>query len=400
MGAFNFPISNPTIGGGTAFTGLLAEFLSQLGQQRLGRASIAQDLFSNLFGAQMEATRRPISLVDQLLLSGQVGNIFPLSQAGPEELRRFTTPTRNPLLENLMNRLDIFSRGALTPSEQREERLRSRPEVQSAVNRFGRGGTVADIGRAVQGFQRGGRLIVDPRKRRGVDSVAGPVSIFDRQGEPVGVAGEGGRPETIDIRPIVGGGAQRRISPQTGGALDTERGISPLPTGGVLEQRRGITPLPTGGVLAPLDRAAPQVPTRDVVLSRDEQFRLEELQRVRPDLPFEQAVAIARNPAGLEALAGIETEPRTAAARLIANALSADQRFGDPFVRSLALGRAPAPGVEATMADLMGLSPDLLGSLQSVIGPGLLPQFLFELSAFTPTGTRTRGAVTGGVRLR
>ena len=288
-------------------------------------------------------------------------------------------------MQTLLDRLDIFSRGALTPEEQLEESRRRVPAGITAG--FGEGATIGDIGRRVRGFQFGGRMVVDPGKRRTPGAVQGPVSILDRLGRAVGVAGEGGSRETIDIRPV--------------GREQPTRGIGPLPRapgpGGVMPQR-GIGLLPRE--LGPDIRSQPAIPQRDVVLSRDEQFSLEELQRAAPHLTFEQAVAFARNPASLEALSGVETDPRSAAARLVAGAVAADQRFGDPFVRSLALGRAPAPGTEATMRDLMTLSPDLLGSLQSVLGPGMLDQYLFELGAMTPTGTRARGATVGGLRLR
>src|SRR3972149_2587252 len=110
-----FDISNPTIGGGSQFTAYLLDLLNQLGQQRNYRAGLGSDLFGSLLGAQLEANRRPISLVDQLLLSGQVGSPFALSQSSQEQRGRYTSAPQSNLLGDLMRRLDMFSVGALTP---------------------------------------------------------------------------------------------------------------------------------------------------------------------------------------------------------------------------------------------------------------------------------------------
>src|SRR3990170_2365098 len=113
-----FDISNPTIGGGSQFTAYLLDLLNQLGQQRNYRAGLGSDLFGRLLGAQLEANRRPISLVDQLLLSGEVGSVFPLSQANQEQRGRYSSAPQSNLMSDLQRRLEMFTVGALTPSQQ------------------------------------------------------------------------------------------------------------------------------------------------------------------------------------------------------------------------------------------------------------------------------------------
>ncbi len=348
--ASGFSIQNPTVTGGSTFLDLLNRFRSLLNERQLGQAAVGQDLFGSLLGAQMEANRRPISLVNQLALSGQVGSQFPLSQASEDQLRRYRTPNQNPLLQRLMDRLDIFSEGMNTPAQ----------------------------------LAHGGQLIVDPSKSKtsGGGSVAGPVTINDRSGKTVAVAGESGGAEKIDVQPIPAP-IQKvvdRFGPKEGVFIgDIGRAVQAHTT------QKGEKAV-----------AAADLPSD---LSRTERFRALELLRLRPDLDIERIVAIARSPAGLEALAGTQTDPRAAAARLIGEAIGQDNRFSDSFVRSLALGRPPAPGTEATARDVTTLSPDLLASLQSLIGPDLFSEFAFELNALSPTGTRARQAVTGGVRV-
>jgi hypothetical protein len=365
---------NITIGGGTEFNTFLAEMLRQLGEQRLGRAGVAQDLFSQLFGAQIEANRRPISFVDQLMLSGEVGNVFPFSQAGSERLARFRTPPRTDLVRRLMDRLDIFSRGALTEQEQQEETIRSTPGLQGALSSFGQGTDIGDIFETVQGFAHGGTMTVDPKKKTSTKStVAGPISIFDKQGQPVAVAGEGGQQEVVSFEPI-----RQPIRRDS---------VAPPPS------------RPQGGGIDLASQALaghPRLAGRDVVLTRDEKFRLDEL--LAQKVSFDEAVNIARNPGQFEAFIGQQSDPFAVASRALSSALAGDTRFSDPFVRALALGRQPAPGVEATTRDLSLLPRDLLEALQSIVGPDNFGQYLFELGNLTPRGTRT--STVGGVRLR
>ncbi len=378
MGVGSFPITNPTVTGGTAILDL-QRLLDQLENEgRLGRAAVGQDLFSSLLGAQTEANRRPISLVNQLALSGQVGSQFPLSQASQDQLNRFRTPNQNPLLQRLIDRLDIFSERALDEGQRSEARRR---EVASD---FGDGAFIGDVQGRVKRLAHGGQLIIAPGKatgaRKPAGAIAGPVSINDRTGRTVAIAGEGGGAETIDVKPIPDE-TIRSIGPAGTALLDPKAG---------LDDQRGTNPV---GENVALDLTLPDN------LSRTERFRSEELLRLRPDLGIERIVAIARSPAGLEALAGTETDPRAAAARLIGEAIGQDNRFSDAFVRSLSLGRSPAPGTEATARDFTTLSPDLQESLKSLIGPDLFSQFAFELNSLSPTGTRARQAVTGGVRV-
>lgn len=371
-----FSIPNQTIGGGTAFTAQLMQLLEMLSQSRNVRAGLGSDLFSNVLGMQLEANRRPISLVDQLLLSGQVGSALPLSQAGQEQIGRFTSRPQSNLMADLQRRLEMFTVGALTPQQQVSEGFNpqtgisltqaERDYIRSlAESRGQEPGQFADEPRQ---FAHGGRLRIDPGRIVSTPStIAGPASVVDRTGRRVALMGEAGRPETLTVSPGVRGG----IATTTGGEGEAP-GLE-VPGGGVPpeEQARGK-------------------------LRRDEQIRFDEITRLRPGLPLDVRLIIAERPGAFEQWIGVQTDPRAAGSRLIGGAIAGDERFSPSLLRSLALGRAPSPG-ELTARDFSSLPPDVQQSLMSVIGPDLMQQFFFELGAFTPTGRQT--GISGPVRV-
>lgn len=369
MGAGNFNIPNLTLGAGSDFTAQLIALLEQLNSSRNYRAGLGSDLFGSLLGAQLEANRRPISLVDQLLLSGQVGSALPLSQAGQEQLGRYTSRPQSNLLGDLQRRLDMFSVGALTPVQQVSEGYNPESGVRltqperdyiraDARNRGLEPGQFADEPRAMQ---YGGRMRIDPNQIVSTPSrVAGPASVVDRTGRSVARIGEAGRAEDMTVSP-------------RGGYATTSRA-----PGGTMSGPYATTQSPSGAILRP-----------------DEQIRFDEITRVRPELPVEVRVSIAQNPGGFEQYVGVQTDPRAAGSRLIGGAISGDARYSPGLQRSLALGRAPSPG-ELTARDFTSLPPDLQEALMSVIGPDLFRQFAHELSAMTPRGLRT--GIAGPVR--
>ena len=349
-GGFNLP--NLTIGGGTTFTQQLIDLLKQLGTERQVRAGLGQDLFTQLLGAQLEANRRPISLVDQLLLSGQVGSVFPLSQAGEELRGRFTTRPQTNLLGDLQRRLEQYSVGALTPGQQVAEGydpnsgLPLTPGQEEYIRRLPGARTDAEF-RRPQRFQYGGRLRIDPNRLISTPgTAAGPASVIDRTGRSVALMGEAGRPETMTVR---GGYAAPR-----GGTATTFGEAAGAPQSGA------------GNGEAQL-RAK---------LRQDDQIRFDELTRLRPELPFDVRYSIAQRSGDFEQYVGAQTDPRVAAARLVGGAISGDVRYSPKLLRSLALGRVPSPA-DLTARDFANLPPDLQQAFISVIGPDELAQFGF-----------------------
>ncbi len=369
-----FTLPNLTIGGGSQFTAQLMQLLQMLSESRNVRAGLGSDLFGNVLGMQLEANRRPISLVDQLLLSGEVGSAFPLSQAGQEQIGRFTSRPQSNLMSDLQRRLEMFTVGALTPQQQVGEgfdpqtgiRLtqQQRAFIEDLARQGGQtpGQFADEPGRAPgtpRQFAHGGRLRIDPNRIVSTPStVAGPASVVDRTGRRVALMGEAGQPETMTV---------------DGGDV-----------------RGGIATTAGGGLLSASDEPVPGK------LRPDDQIRFDEITRVRPELPVGVRVAIAQRPGDFEQWVGVQTDPRAAGSRLIGGAIAGDQRFSPSMQRSLALGRAPSPG-ELTARDFASLSPDVQQSLMSVIGPDLMQQFFFELGEFTPRGQRT--GIAGPVRI-
>lgn len=386
-GAFQLP--NLTVGGGSAFSALLAQLLGELGQQRNVRAGLASDLFGQLLNRGMEANRRGgLGLVDQLLLGGEVGSVLPLSQGSQEQLGRYTSRPEGNLLQDLQRRLDLFSVGMLTPTQQvaagfnpstgveltpseseyirlagMSPQQRTRDAVAHGVNPQ-TGAPLTDperryISALPQGFQYGGSAVIDPKRLRSTGGYwAGPATITDVSGKKVGRIGEGRRPEQVNITPMPVGIGTGPISVQ-------------------------------GSAKTPPASATPGATDELASLPLDVQYRLEAITQARPDLPMDVRLNIARSPGGFEAYSGIQTDPRAAGARLLGGALQGDRRFSGSLVRSLALGRPPSPA-DLNAADFSRLPPDLQESLLSVVGPDLARQWLFELSGFTPRGTRTR----------
>lgn len=363
-----FTLPNVTIGGGSQFTAQLMQLLQMLSESRNVRAGLGSDLFSNVLNMQLEANRAPISLVDRLLLSGQVGSTLPLSQAGEELRGRFTSRPQSNLMSDLQRRLEMFTVGSLTPQQQVGEGfdpqtgIRLTQQQRAFIEDLARQGGVTpgrfadEPGRAPgapREFAHGGRLRIDPNRIVSTAStVAGPASVVDRTGRQVALMGEAGRPETMTVD---GGGV-----------------------------RGGIATTAGEGSVAP------------GVLRGDDQIRFDEITRVRPELPLKTRIGIAQRPGDFEQWVGVQTDPRAAGSRLIGGAIAGDQRFSPSLQRSLALGRAPSPG-ELTARDFASLPPDIQQSLMSVIGPDLMQQFFFELGEFTPRGQRT--GIAGPVRI-
>lgn len=361
-----FDIPNQTIGGGSAWYDLLMRVMEELGQGRGVRAGLGSDLFSNLLNRQLEANRRPISLMDQLLLSREVGSVFPLSQASQEQLGRYSSRPQSNLMSDLQRRLGMFSLGALTPEQQVSEgfdpqtgiRLseRQRDYIRALAQQGGmEPPQFADEPRRMQ---FGGRLRIDPSRVVSTPStVAGPASVVDRTGRRVALMGEAGQPETM----TVGGGG-------VGGGVAA--------TSGETAQGEGVFP---EHVLA--------------ALPRDVRLRLEEFVAATGGLagvPGGKATAmgIAQRPGDFEQWIGVQTPAHVELSRAIGGAIAGDQRFSPSMLRALAMGRTPQPQ-ELTASDIANLPPDMQQMLISAIGPEQMMQFGFELGAFTPTGRRT-----------
>lgn len=418
---------NPILGGGTAFQALLNQVRALESADQAGRAQTGLGLLGLVTEQQLAASRRPISIVDQLLLSNEFGTTSPLSQLPPERAAAFGIQQNTGQLGSLADIIASFSAGAIPQAEvigvfrengvawarvrlpgggtgritldeskrgglqtvagrngpytvavspaldwlARQERgsqssatAAPRQAAGQAFNPFSPGTTPQDLGVPPAFLARGGSFTVKPgQKKTGSGSVAGPVRMVDRTGNVVAVAGEGARPETITVKPQ-GSVASSSAIPPAG---------SPFP-----------------GAPAPL--VAPEGTPRDV------QFRFDALLEAAPNITLQQALEIARRPGGFEAFLGQQTDPRTQASRLLGGALSADLRFSDPFLRALALGRAPTPS-ELTARDVTTLPPDLRDVLASVVGQDLFPQFLFELGMNSPVGTNVRQGTVAGLRV-
>lgn len=104
---------NPTIGGGTAFNDIVAQLLATLGETTGQRAQVGAGLFSDLLSAQTAARRRPVNIVDQLLLANEFGSTMPLSQIPGGRLASQFGVRENPALGNLFDIVSGFAQGAL-----------------------------------------------------------------------------------------------------------------------------------------------------------------------------------------------------------------------------------------------------------------------------------------------
>ncbi len=381
-------IGSPTIGGGTAFQAILADMLGLISEDTRGRAEVGLGLFGGLLESELSARRRPVSIVDQLLLSDEFGTQLPLSQLPPERSRAFGIREPNPLLGELRDSLGDFATGRDARFEQFWESFANAPRERGGIL-FGESDPrgrwinslrfvdmvgvqhVPEIARRVseagadelgrrllrhfssadtpRQMQAGGTITVVPgQKRTQGDRVAGPVTITDRTGKAVAVAGEGTNPETINV----------------------------VPQGSEASSQREIPP----------------------DLERDVRFRLEEILRRAPFISLQQALSAASTPESFEPFLDSPTDPRTVASRLLGGGLSADLRFTDPFVRALVLGRAPTPS-ELTARDVTTLSPFNRDILAGVVGEEQFPQFLFELGLLSPTGTQVRQGTVAGLRV-
>lgn len=342
-------------------------------ERRSSQAGLGSELFGSLLDAQIAANRRPISLVDQLLLSGEVGSTLALSQGGEEGRGRFTSAPRSNLLSDLQRRLELYTVGALNPTQQVSEGFNpssglplaqgERAFIEAAARQRGIApGTFADEpnrpANEPRKFAHGGSLRIDPNQAVSTrSSIAGPASLVDRTGQRVAVMGEANQPETLSV--AAGGN---------------------VPGGG----------LP--GTDAPVTTQLPE--TLDM-LRPDERIRFDELMRVAPNVGVNEAIAIAQRPGDFEQFIGVHTDPRVAGSRLLGGAISGDQRFSPTLLRPLALGRAPGPE-QLTLRDFASMPPDIQDALMSVVGPDLMTQFLFELGQFSPLGRAAR--IAGPIR--
>ena len=418
---------NPILGGGTAFQALLNQVRALESADQAGRAQTGLGLLQLLTEQQLAASQRPISIIDQLLLGAEFGTISPFSQLSGERLAEFGIQKNPGQLGSLADIIAKFSAGAIPQAEvigvfrengvpwarvrlpgggtgritldeskrgglqtvagrngpytvavdsaldwlANQERNAQQPSTSAAprpapssnaFNPFSPGTTPQDLGLPAP-LSHGGSFTVNPRQAKTTASAAaGPVRMVDATGKVVAVAGEAGaNTETISVTPR------------------TATAIPP-----------GDTPVPFPGAPAPL--VTPEGTPRDV------QFRFDALLEAAPDITLQQALDISRNPAGFEAFLGGKTDPRAQAARPLAKGLAQDLRFSDPFVRALALGRAPTPS-ELTARDVTILPQDLRDVLASLVGQGNFTQFLFELGANSPRGTNVRQGATAGLRI-
>lgn len=396
MGVGTFPIQNPIVGGGTAFNDIVAQLMRSLADTRAQRAQVGGGLFSEVLGAETAARRRPVNIVDELLLASEFGSTMPLSQVSPERLSQLGGRT-NPALGQLFDTLMTFARGANPPAgsepgavlQRLEEFQRAAPDVPTE--------TALGIARRPEDFLRfvgapaspvqmrhGGSLVADPRRAlttgagtTGIQA-AGPVSLVDRNRQTVAVAGEGARPERLTVDPLpigLGGSGQART--QTRQPEHTFDAIDRL----AAEQAGGFSPETRAG------------------FDRDVRFRLEEFMRRAPGVNPKTALGIAQRPGDFERFVGVESDPRAVAARLLGGGIQSDVRFQDPLVRALALGQAPTSATLSS-AEFSALPPDLMQALIGIIGEEQLPGFLFALQQFTPTGASgVRRGAAGGVRV-
>lgn len=400
MGA-SFNIGNQTIGGGTAFANILADMTRLLSEDTRGRADVGLGLFSGLLESELQSSRRPVSIVDQLLLQQRFGTQSPLSQLSGGEIREFGIPQENPFLDQLRDSIGNFATGRDERFEQAYEsfsrdftftdrsdpggRFRAAtrfvnlvgqqhvPEIARRVREAGHDELARALLTKFPGddqpaqLQAGGSFTVKPGKKRTSGSTAaGPVRMVDATGRTVAVAGEGSGDETIQVIP----NGARAATPSTGG------GVPGPGTPGTT-----ITPQ--------------ELPPN---LAREIRFRVEAIMERSPLIGIEGAIELATQPGAFERFFGRESNPRAQAAVGLGAGLSADLRFTDPFVRALALGRSPTTA-ELTAGDVTTLSPFNRDILASVVGEDLFPQFLFELGLFSPRGTQVRQGTVAGLRV-
>ncbi|MEK0325352.1 MAG: hypothetical protein QQN63_06570, partial [Nitrosopumilus sp.] len=246
----------------------------------------------------------------------------------------------------------------------------------------------------------------------------GPVTINDAQGRTVGVAGEQGQ-ESIQFTPQ----PQHSIpEPPPGGLplpipFDTPEGIEaphpgPTPDGRpVGEFPEGPFPIDQLHVEPEGDEAPPPGETPDgrpipelpatTILTETEKFRYDWIAENFPELTHEQMLALSVNPAELDRYMNVETTGRMTASRLLASVMQNDVRYNRDLLQDLSLTNILSPA-RATARDFNPRlnSPDVVGSLQSIIGsdPSNLAQWMFELGAFTPSGFGSaRGRTTGSI---
>lgn len=494
-----FPIANPTVGGGTAFNDIVAQLLATLSQAQGQRAGVGADIFSTLLQAETAARRRPASMVDQFFLANEFGSLMPLSQIDPGRLQQLGART-NPALGSLFESLRGFAQGAIPQGQvsnlfrdpqgnptqavvrlpngqleiidipegqgvqtlqgrtgpfglnlddigrldqqlraQMQQALRTQPGNQQAVTDFiarqsqleqerlrqealGQRAEGAGSAREPVQFQRGGSLVADPRRATttggGTTGIraAAPVRMVDANQQTIGIAGEGARPERLAIDPLpVGLGGDRRASAQPP-PPERPPGLPiwfPTPPAGpgLPPGPRPPAPAPTAPQAPDTGPAPPWWPTGPgggfspgtlAAMPRDVRFRLEEVMRQFPQMNVKQAMDFAQNPGSFDQFLGGAFDPRTPAARAIAGAMQSDVRFGDPFVRELALGRAPT-SAQVSMAELQALqrsNPDFFNELIGVIGPDQFQQFMNVVGLGTPTGVSgARQRAVGGVRV-
>ncbi len=394
----SFNIGSPTVGGGTAFNAILNDWLSLLSQDARGRADVGLGLFGGLLESELSARRRPVSLLDQLLLSQEFGTVLPLSQLPPERSRRFGIRPAGDL-RSLFDILMEFASGAVPgdgvaqgegnqPRDDAFAAIRANPDLFA-------GDLIGGPNVSPRALQAGGSITVVPgqRRTRG-NQVAGPVRIIDRTGKAVAVAGEGDRPETIRVTPQGRATGRASVSTGTTEAPDIQNLVDLF---GQIDPETGqvVTITTIGEAVKALKGGEAFAPEG---LSREVRFRLQDLLSRHPGLSQYQALIGAMNPGGVEEALGGRTDVRTQLSRALGGALSADLRFSDPFVRALALGRAPTPS-ELTARDVSTLPRSLRDRLAEVVGEDLFPDFLFELGMLSPTGTQVRQGTVAGLRV-
>lgn len=399
MGVGTFPIQNPTIGGGTAFNDIVARLLGTLSSDQFGRASVGTDVFSGLLNAELAARRRPVGIVDQLLLANEFGSVLPLSQLGDRNL----SPRTNPALGQIFNTLQEFISRAV-PGESPQTAIENeiaqatQPAPAAPTSGGSRGALLAlqqgdaqaaqallreEAGLPPVMMQAGGTLTVDPRRARTAGrSIAGPATVVDRIGQTAAVIGEGGEAESVGVGAITDPGA---VSTTTGGV--------PRPTASPERTR------PQAGDFAPpgADRSVFQFLNQP----RDVTFRIQQILETGAgqNLSPQQILAIAQRPEAFGRFTEAPFDPRVSASRLLGGAITQDQRFANPLVRSLARGRPPT-AAEITAQEFAALPPDLRDALVGIIGEDQLAGFLFSVGQGTPTGrSGVRQAAAGGVRV-
>lgn len=495
-----FPIANPTVGGGTAFNDIVAQLLATLSQAQGQRAGVGADIFSTLLQAETAARRRPVNIVDQLLLAGEFGSVMPLSQISGDRLAQLGGRTSSDL-SSLFDSLRGFAQGAIPQGQvsnlfrdaqgnptqavvrlpngqleiidipegqgvqtlqgrtgpfglnlddigrldqqlraQMQQALRTQPGNQQAVTDFiarqsqleqerlrqealGQRAEGAGSAREPVQFQRGGSLVADPRRATttggGTTGIraAAPVRMVDANQQTIGIAGEGARPERLNIDPLpvgLGGSRQpsavpRPIPPEFGGPIPlpgapTLPGTVGIPSTDPVsgEGQPGFPRPPSTGPLPPWwpRPGMPPDTSLDPSFGRDVRFRFQDILERFPGMDEKTALQFAQDPASFDRFLGSPTsDPRAVAARLVGGATQADVRFQDPLVRALSLGRAPT-SAELSAHEFSALPPDIRDALIGVIGEDQLPGFLFALQAGTPTGVSgARSRAVGGVRV-